>query len=63
MDNNQNAESLHNVGQGSTSPTTGTFVNKGTPTSPLVTMETLKTDPEISKAASASLRSKLVSSK
>lgn len=55
MDNVKNPEDLHNVGQGSGSKTTPTFVNKGTPEKPLATLAST-TNPEVSKAASQALR-------
>lgn len=39
MNNNQNPESLHDVGQGKEKLVADTFVNPGTPASPLVTRE------------------------
>jgi hypothetical protein len=63
MDTNQNAESLHEVGKGKASPTAPAFVNAGTPAAPLVTMETSKTNPEVSKEASSALQANLVSGK
>ena len=55
MDNNQNPESLHNVGQGKESKTNPAFVNPGTPAAPLTTMAD-KPDPEVSKSATSQLR-------
>lgn len=54
----KNPESLHDMSKQTSSPTTGNFVNPGTPAEALATMEST-TNPEISKQKSEALRANL----
>lgn len=58
MNSNENPEALHDLAKSKTSPTTPSFVNPGTPASPLVKIEDLE-NPEVSPAATQMLRDKL----
>ena len=49
------AEALHNVGNSLTSPTTGNFVNPGTPAAPFVGMDDRKTG-MVSKTSTEGIR-------
>lgn len=57
----KNAEDLHNVGQGTKSPTKPEFWN-GSNANPMVTLNDL-TNPEVSKSATDKLRSSLIKDK
>lgn len=55
----QNPESLHNLSKSTKSPTKGSFVNPGTPASPLVSMSDRNTG-KLGSEANSRLRKNLI---